>query len=421
MNRKFFSDAIWIIVGRIGIGIALILTTRVLTEQVSPAEYGFLALMISLSGLAFNIAFQPVNQASQRFIPSALNDHTDAGVRAALLKLMRRRYVVAASIVCVGYAGLSSLDMVPMRWPMLIGVLLLTLVTGYRSLLTFMLEAVRNQKLSSIWKLVEVFLKIAFAVSVMFLIGPSAEAILIGFFLGFGVPSAFFVWRHRESQFSVDPAQDHRRAEISRFAIPLAFAGALSWFIGFSDRFVLSAFGDAERVGIYYAVYGLMSFPLLQLGGIFSTLFQPIFFRHENAMRHNLILWIGALAILLTPVLLFIGFYSNLIAQLLLGEAFRGGADFMIWIAAGYGLLSLNMALDAKILANQRTRLLTMIMLVAAVSNLGLNLLLIPELGAEGAAISTFLTFSIQLTLSFIAAAFVSWQARARNARAKVL
>ncbi|MEM9502327.1 MAG: oligosaccharide flippase family protein [Cyanobacteria bacterium P01_E01_bin.43] len=412
MSRQFARDAVWIMVGRLGIGVALILTTRLLTDQVSPVEYGYFALLISLLGLAFNITFQPMNLASQRFIPPALNTGTVAGVRATLLRLMRLRYALAVGVILAGYLGLTAFDIVPFRWPLLVGVLVLTLMTGQRSLYTFMAEAVRNQKLSSVWKVTEGFLKLACALSLVTLFRPSADAILIGFCLGMILPSAYFLWRYHATGFTADANTDAHGREITRFAIPLTLAGGLNWFIGFGDRFILSAYGDAAEVGIYYAIYGLMSFPMLQMGGIFSTLIQPIFFRHEAAQQRNLILWLGALSIWLLPVLVMIWFFSDLIAQLLLGTAFRGGSDYMIWIAAGYGLLSLNMALDARILSAQKTRLLTTIIAIAAVANFTLNLILVPDLGAKGAGMATFFTFVVQFALSSLAVIYLSWIAK---------
>lgn len=417
MNKsRLLNDAIWIVLGRVGIGISLLMTVRLLTDRVAPMEYGIFALLISLSGLAFNIAFYPLNLAAQRFFPPSLNNGTNGRLLATLFRIRRRRHLMAVGFVVLGYLGLCYFDLLPFDILLLTGTIFITLVTGHRSLFTFILEAKRNQRLSSIWKVSETFLKMLFALMVVVLLGPSAGSILIGFILGFIFPLIFFLRREGTKEFVLDTYQDKIGPSISKFMLPLAFAGSMTWFVGFSDRFVLAALTSQEEVGVYYATYSLVSFPMLQLGGIFATLIQPIYFRYTSIQERHLLLWLMVLAASIIPLLLLVYFYSDFIALLFLGEQFRSGSDLMIWIAAGYGLLSLNIALDARMLADQYTRLLTSIMIVAALSNIGLNLILVPILGAKGAAIGTFFTFAIQISLSALAVLYLNRRQRENGA-----
>ena len=81
---------------------------------------------------------------------------------------------------------------------------------------------------------------------------------------------------------------------------------------------------------------------------------------------------------------------GDLVAQLALAEGYREAAlDLLIWIAIGYACLSVAMCFDLAAYGAKQTRYVAAATGAAAAINVSLNLLLVPEHGAIGAAWAT--------------------------------
>lgn len=195
------------------------------------------------------------------------------------------------------------------------------------------------------------------------------------------------------------------------FGAPLVFANLASVFLNTGDRFVLDAFQGAEEV----AVYGLAQ----KFGGLVNMLFVQSFSMafavlglkalgdpgsreastlHRRTFRHFAVLagW-GALGVSVLALDATVLISPN--------PAYRDAEPLILPVAlgfVGYGIYYI--AMNVLYAARQTRRIAGYVMATAAV-NLGLNLALVPFLGAMGAALATLLSYAGL-------AAATAWQAR---------
>ena len=183
------------------------------------------------------------------------------------------------------------------------------------------------------------------------------------------------------------------------FSIPLIPFGILLWVVNVSDRYLITHFLDLSQTGIYSASY--------MLGALIALFYSPISFvlfptisrlweqnepvRVKNYMEYSTKLFLtfaipGAIGLWLLS--------QPLLSTFTTPEYAVGGA-LVLLVALGailLGIYSINVHII--LLAHQNKWLPPMIGLTAAV-NIGLNIVLIPEIGIIGAAISTIISFFV--------------------------
>jgi O-antigen/teichoic acid export membrane protein len=199
---------------------------------------------------------------------------------------------------------------------------------------------------------------------------------------------------------------DLLRRDLMRFALPLAPIAVLVWISSLSDRYVLAALAGSDIAGLYVAAYGLSSRPFLAFAGIANITFLPLLYdavaRDDVRRERQVVLsWLGLLTAGMLAGVALVIVLQNEIVRLALGERYWGAASLMPWIAGAYAFWGGQQLFECLIYAHGRTRLLIVSHGIAAVSSLTLYAVLIPRMGAPGAAIGTFFALGITCCVTF--------------------
>lgn len=184
-----------------------------------------------------------------------------------------------------------------------------------------------------------------------------------------------------------------------RFGGPLVGVALMSLAMHQIDRYILVGFVSLSDIGIYSLAYqigqgvnSLVLSPFSQVWGVvvfevaalrdFKRLFAEIFSTFVRGL--SLVLLAAALG-------------SRLAVAILAPPSYAPAADLIPVIALAYFFFSLDDHFRVPALLQKRTGALLPVYAIAAVTNVGLNLLLVPRWGIEGAAwasAGTFATFS---------------------------
>lgn len=187
-------------------------------------------------------------------------------------------------------------------------------------------------------------------------------------------------------------------------AWPLTAHALLGLVIFNSDFLVLRAFKDARAVGLYAAVYTLVSFAI-NLGGAYGqSMITPLTrVRHDPAALQSLYRrCLQHLLVVGLPMAVGGSLLAGDIVPFLFGPQYAPAADalrILLWSVpvalvrngAMIGLIALNAPRDVLRTTSW-----------AAVFNVGLNIALIPFIGILGAAISTLLTELVRMFLTVL-------------------
>lgn len=190
-----------------------------------------------------------------------------------------------------------------------------------------------------------------------------------------------------------------------RFSLPMLPMLISAWVMNASDRIFIERYYTAHDVGIYS-----LGYKIAMLVSIFASAFykayNPFYFKTAaNEIREN------ALAILkkTNSIYLLILIIGSALIALFAREAISIFFDERYYEAYKIvGIVSLSFAVGAAsgifnlaIYQEKKTVFLMIVNLLSAGVNIGLNFLLVPTMGAMGAAWATLITYIVLLVISF--------------------
>jgi len=188
------------------------------------------------------------------------------------------------------------------------------------------------------------------------------------------------------------------------FGIPLVFTGIGERVVGYISTIMLTYFATLTEVGIYNVVFPsalIFMFFSNSIGTIALPMTSELWAKKDKKRISDGLGLFYKYAFLITiPFIFAIFIFAKMFITLFFGEAYATGAlAFQILLI---GVLFFIVAqINNSVLAGiGKPREITKNIIVAALTNIVLNLILIPNYGMNGAAISTAASYVIVLVLS---------------------
>ena len=187
------------------------------------------------------------------------------------------------------------------------------------------------------------------------------------------------------------------------FGGPIIFTSIAVWILQVSDRGLLSYYTSLAQTGMYSVAYSLGGVLAPIIIGPFGLAWPPIMYmiakRDDAAQIFQLVFrWFSF-------VLFFAAFGLSVLATLMLyllfPSSYHSASSLIPFITGGlmfYGLYNF-VILGAYI--RRKTSMTAILTIVAALGNLGLNIILIPHYGALGAAISTLAAYMLLAIIAY--------------------
>lgn len=187
-----------------------------------------------------------------------------------------------------------------------------------------------------------------------------------------------------------------------RLVRPLLAFGALqipvmlsSWVINLSDRYVLRLHRALEDVAVYGVGYKFGMVLQLALVWPFQLAWPAVAFSISKRPGHQrtyarVLTYLFALLIL---GVLGLSLGSRAVVPPLVGEGYREAYRVVPLVALAYAFNGIHYCTSPGVHVGGRTRVLTLFSAAAAVINLGLNLIFVPQYGMWGAMVSTVAAF----------------------------
>ncbi len=192
------------------------------------------------------------------------------------------------------------------------------------------------------------------------------------------------------------------------FGLPLVPNALSTLILSSADRILLERISTLSEVGLYNIGY--------QIGGVFNLImisiiyaWEPIYYTiakneavHEAKRIFSRIatLYIAFGSILAAGVILF----SREIVCLITTEPFYASYRVVPVIAAGYLIHVIYFMSIRALYLKKKTYIIAPLTGLAAIINIGLNILWIPEYGMMGAAYATLISFLVQTIITHISA-----------------
>jgi O-antigen/teichoic acid export membrane protein len=374
--------------------------TAFLTRKLGPANYGTLALALSVTGLIARPAAGGTSQAAARFVAERHGD--TARIVGVLGMALRTRFLTAAGIAVALFAlagPISDLYHVPeMVWPLrgaAIAFFGQSLMTFGRSIFIALRWASGGFTLVVSESAMEFSATVtlvllgggvtgaAFGRAVGYVFGGLLGIVMIGRFLG------------RSPLFGTGPSPVGRREFVNYAGVMLIVSTAGAAFSSM-DALLIGAFLSTAAVGIYSAPLRLTAF-LAYPGQALAQGVAPRMARHPDdppnvdaltrGLRYMVIVQAGLVAFLLV--------WAEPVVRLALGSQFLDSAEVLRALAPYVFLsgLSTMVVLPLNYAGEGRRRI------PIAIATVGLgaavDVVLIPKIGILGAAVGTDVAYTL--------------------------
>ena len=203
-------------------------------------------------------------------------------------------------------------------------------------------------------------------------------------------------------QFSIHSINISIMNKIIKFGLPFLPAAIFTMIMEGADRFFLKYMMGESIVGIYSAGYKLGIFGLLIIMA-FNMGWTPYFLKHnkdENANANYSAIatfllgfysFIGILITIITPQIK----YFNISGYSLIGAEYFDGLSIVPIILLSYYFLGIYILMMPRIYKHGSTSKIAYFRFIGALSNIILNILLIPKFGIMGSAFATLISFAL--------------------------
>jgi len=405
--KSLVSDGVWLAALQGFASLGQLAGVRLLTEILPPAVFGEFSLLLGVVLLVATGLVNPTMQAVLRYYP----EYVARGEGGVVLSVARQQLtkLVVWIIPAVSMAAVAAIVRGWINWNVLILLVALITLEIVRTQHTTILNATRSHRLSGWWVVVETWGRPILAWLVITFLGVSISSALSGFVL-----ASLVVWavmrKFVRNDKTIISVLSERYALASRFwkyTLPLLPLGLIGWISGMADRYMISMLLTPADVGLYVAIYGLASRPMLVFGYIVESTIRPVYMSavaegdHQRA-RHYLKVWaviiiLGSLLAIVLSILI-----HPWLARILLGVQYRSVSYLLPWIVGGYSLLILSYIANRVCYAHEATRSIFLVEAIGAIVAVVLGFLFIKWAGLMGAAIAVVFYFGVQLFVAII-------------------
>ena len=356
---------------------------RVLSELLGPAEYGRLALAMTVGTLISQVVMS-FNAGIGRYFSVASEERNLSGFRSGINRLFGGAGIVVAALTIVGIIGLKLFGQCSWLW-ILVFTAMFSYLSGCGSCLNSIQTAARQRAAVALHSGFESWLKIGLVFLVTYLFGGYCEPVIVGYALAaLVVGLSQFYWVNKLMFGEALDRSSFWEKRILSFSWPFSIWGAFYWMQSSSDRWALERFSTTAEVGKYAVLYQLGYTPISMALGLAMTFLVPILYQRydvsgateDRRSVHNLSWGTTYFAIGCTLLgFLITTFCHQLIFHLFAAESFRGISFLLPWMILAGGLFSAGQILSLKLMAEMRTGQLLVVKVFTALLGVGANVI----------------------------------------------
>ncbi|WP_292389998.1 flippase [Methanosarcina sp. UBA5] len=387
-----------------------IITKKVLTSHLSPADFGTYALALTIISITGAVATLGLNEGVPRYIAFFRGRHEEQKVHELIISAMLMGLI----------AGLLSILISPSLFQTLAGngfdaqgkvlsvVKTLIFAVPFTILLNLTVAIYRGFDRTNVnmyfYNIIRPVSLLGFAAVAVFIKASLKGVVfadLLSMVFTFGIMSVYFIKKppikqtvrqERKIQFGDTTRQ------LIRHSFPLLITATLLNIMSWIDTIMLGYFKSAEIVGIYNAVYplvGFLSLVVSSMGFVYVPVTSRLWGQNDTAPLGSIYAVITKWCFLLTfPLFALIFVYPEYFITRLYGAQYVIGATALRILALGFIANSYFGFNYHTLLASGDSDFLMKCSVASAGINVVINFMLIPEYGMVGAAIGTAVSFA---------------------------
>ena len=281
----------------------------------------------------------------------------------------------------------------------------LILISCLTTSLTSLFRAQQKTKLYNIITVISRYGSLSLSIFLIFFLVGGIRGFYVGQIIwGFIILCILLSIPIRRGQISIKSFSPGILNEAVKFGFPLLFAELGSLLLNYSDRYLVQIYLGSASLGLYIAAYNLATYVSEVIIYPINYAVTPIYMKmlvgkgEEETKKFLSKVFSFFLLIMLPAIFGFVGVGKELVTVLASSRYME--ADIILpYIIFGQAIHASSLILNNGLFIKKKTYLVTIIMIIACMVNIGLNLILIPYSGILGAAQATLISYTFHTAL----------------------
>lgn len=383
--RRLSKESFYIVLGHVAAIIGALVGVRLLTELLDPAEYGELALGMTVATLVSQIVLGPLGSGVPRFYAPAV----EQGDLSGYLNSVRRLVLTATGIILlvIPFTVAGLLIVGRTEWIVILTAsLIFAILSGYNSILGGIQNAARHRSIVALYLGLDAWARFLVAAGLLLWLGANSAVAMVGY-----VMAALLVLGFQYSCFRKIVLQNIKRTakdkswrqQIWKYSWPLAYSGVFCSVQQASDRWALGLFEMTQDVGLYAVLFQLGYNPISISTRMAMQFFAPIFYqRVGDASDRERVANVISLSWCLTTFTLSatgIAFvmsplFHTQIFQIFAGREYGKVSYLLPWVMLAGGVFAAGQTIVLNLLSRMKTQTMVVAKIITAVLGAMFNL-----------------------------------------------
>lgn len=399
---KLFSQTSHYATGNILAMLGGFISLPILTRVLSTAEYGVLSLISTTVWIALALAKGGLQESAVRFYVEFKN-----GARRQELATFYTTLFMGSLVLGVVVGGIvwglgsmlqTSIFETPSR-PLVFLVAAMVVSGALYMRLSNFLRAEQETKIYNLFAVLQRYAVLAFGLFFLYYFRDHLKGFFVGSIIGESlIVSVLIFLLIRQGKIRAGGFSSSFFKECLWFGLPFVGFELANFLLKIVDRYLIQYFLNLESVGIYSLAYNLCSYVNDALFFAVWYAVYPIYMElwqtqgRETTAKFlsNVSIYIFLISI---PIIVGFSTLSRDVIMLLASEKYAAATQFLPYLLGGMVFWGFIPIYGAGIYIYKKTKVLAGMTLIALILNIGLNLILIPRIQLQGAAIATLLSY----------------------------
>jgi len=406
--RTLYRDASQYLGGQVAALALGFVSFPIFTRVLSVAEYGMMSLAFQVAAMAAVVSKMGLQNSIQRFY----QEHAASSQAGALRRFCSTLLFGAALCgMTVAILFIVGLELVPdslispvLKQGLLIGSGLI-FVRGLQPIIMNFLRAQRRTKAFNVFDVLAKGTSIAFVCLLLFTWNRSVNTVLAGTVaveLASIVVLILFILPRGVISFNAFDKGLFRSA--LAFGLPLAGCELAAVILDSGDRILVQHYLGSQALGYYSCAYNITNYIAMSLMYPVNLAVVPIYMkmwesRGPEETRVFLSKALDNFIIAVMCVLAGVAVTARSAVIVLGSQKLQQASPLLPVLVLGVMLYTLHIFFNAGLIIQKKTITMVKIVASSAALNIALNMLLIPLIGLQGAAVATLISYAVFLTL----------------------
>lgn len=398
---KYLKNTTWILFSRIiSLGVSFF-TTIYLIRYLGPNNYGMLAFSVSFVGLFSFISNLGIDQVLLRELSKDPHRKDELLGTSLLLKLVASAFSILLIILIISFTTNDSLTL------LLIIINSFGLLFGSLNVLSYYFQSRVEAKYNAVSLILVTLILNSLKIAAIFYNKGIIyfSLILLSENIFYGVIGIYFYIKRGNKIFNLNFKKTIAYSML-KDSWPLMLSSAFILIYTRIDQVMLKYMTNIFNVGVYDAAVRISEIWYFIPSLIVSSIFPAIINAKkvsDGLFKERMIKLYSLLLYTALSVALIINIFAPYIINIIYGAKFIEASGVLtVYVWAGIPVF-LTIAMNAYLLAENKTKTLFLSSFVGMLLNIPLNLLLIPKYGIYGATIATLISYSSIPIYIFIA------------------